>query len=285
MEYIIYKKAAEADCFTAEHAAIINGFIEDFEKSSTIKPTEEFRNIEDVSIDELSLDELNQMIFHFTPKNNGASIEQSGLVAQIGDNSANIDRHKAIYFSIGGVNVLRNINIWLKWRINRFNNPIATGVKNPYILDYPEKHNELALRWMDLVSTRKYLDYPSLIEPALHYERINMSRSDYLILEIEKGKDFPETQFDRKKSPIKYVDYAQEIYDCKIGSTDIGNDFAEDWNRFTTPGKDATIPFSKIKRAVTSEGNDALSVIRAIFKKQQVEGERIDFDLLSNFLS
>jgi hypothetical protein len=87
---------------------------------------------------------------------------------------------------------------------------------------------------------------------------------------------------------IQYFDYAKEIYGVGV-STDISNDNAEQWNRFTEPGKKARIEPDNIWRLVVGGKNDALSILIYLYHRymqhcQENGIEPAEFALLPKFI-
>ncbi len=290
IKHITYSTISEATFNTFDHQDLIRRYINDYERYSAIVPTQTHSGRSNLELADFSYEDLNTIHFHYSHKNNGKSIEKSGLIARIGDNSAEIDEQQAIYFSVGAEAVLHNWDVWLKWRLNRFCNPRAAGVRCTNKLN--EKHGseiwKLSVAWMKYMSSRKYREDETILNQVFEYERIELSRSDYYALTIVPGVNYPKEQFDQKKAFIVGSAYAEEIYGVGV-STDLGNEFAEQWNRSTELGKDVTITPDNVWR-LTAEGcNDALSILSYLYRRYtrhcKIRGEKpAEFALLPQFL-
>jgi hypothetical protein len=209
---------------------------------------------------------LNKAHFHYSAKNNGASIEKTGLESQIGNNSRKMDSKQAIYFSVGLEAVLHNWDVWLKWRLNRFRNPRATGVvRSTEINRYhsPEIWKYF-IEWSKYMSSKEYRSNITMLKQVFEYEKTELERSDYYILDIEPGVDYPVSQYDPKKAIIEGSKYAEEIYGVGV-STNVDDPNSEQWNRSTELGKKAIIAPEKISRATAFGHDDALSILKFFF--------------------
>lgn len=287
MKYIVYNSACEADFTTAQHQTVIDSYIADYKKNSVVNPKLTCSNKIDLELANFDYEDLSKMHFHYSHKNNGASIERTGLVSSIGDNSQDIDDKEAIYFSVGLEAVLHNWDVWLKWRLNRFCNPNAAGVHCNKAVG--SNFSKMVVAWMKYLASKEYRNNEALLESTFEYERIELSRSDYYALAITPGIDYPRMQFDEKKAFIAGSKYAEEIYGVGV-STCLGNNYAEQWNRHTEPGKRACITSNKIRRLTAIGNDDALSVLQYLYRKylehcDQTDTEPAAFALLPKFLT
>ena len=290
MKHIIYSSISEATFSTIAHQQVIDDFIHEYERTSAVVPTMVHSGKANLELTEFSYEDLSDIHFHYSHKNNGKSIEKTGLIARIGENSAEIDEEKAIYFSVGAEAVLHNWDVWLKWRLNRFCNPRAAGVKCATKLN--EEHGaevwKISVNWMKYMASRKYREDETILNQVFEYERIELSRSDYHALSIAPGVNYPKEQFDMKKAFIVGSAYAEEIYGVGV-STDLSNEFAEQWNRSTELGKDATITPDNVWRLTAEGKNDALSILSYLYRRylkqcKFLRKEPADFALLPKFL-
>ena len=287
MKYIVYTSACEADFTTAQHQTVIDSYVADYKEDSVVNPKLTCSNKIDLELDNLDYEDLGKMHFHYSHKNNGASIERTGLVSGIGDNSQDIDDKEAIYFSVGLEAVLHNWDVWLKWRLNRFCNPNAAGVRCSKAVG--SNFSKMVVAWMKYLASKEYRNNEALLESTFEYERIELSRSNYYALAITPGIDYPRMQFDEKKAFIAGSKYAEEIYGVGV-STCLDNDYAEQWNRHTEPGKKACITSDKIRRLTAIGNDDALSVLQYLYRKyfehcDQTNTEPAAFALLPKFLT
>ncbi len=294
MEYITYRNIYEANPFSDAHIQRIQKAVDDFRNSSTVNPDFCLTNttIFDIEVTELPYNTLENIHYHYSHKNNGASIEKEGLKALIGDNSAELDTKRAIYFSVGAEAVLHNWDVWLKWRLNRFNNAIAAGVSHSKELtqNHFKELWKFAQDWMDYLASKEYRTNDAMLKPVFEYEQIELSHCNYYALDIAPGIDYPETQEDPKKalSISAGSRYAEEIYGVGV-STDSSNALAEQWNRFTELGKPAVIEPSHIKRLTAFGRDDALSVLMFLYFAYLVDCHKngkkpAEFALLSKFV-
>ena len=292
MEYIYYSTLDQVNPFSTAHINVIDKFIDDFKKRSVVKAENcvTGSKILNLELTEIPNDDLKDMHFHYSSKNNGASIEKNGLESTIGENSEDVDTKQAIYFSVGLEAVLHNWDVWLKWRLNRFNNPHASGVRHSTELcrNYNPEIWQLCVKWMKHMSSKAYRTNKELLRRAFEFEKTELERSDYYILMIQPGVDYPEAQCDPKKCFIEGSEYAEEIYGVGV-STDLSNNYAEQWNRSTELGEKASIAPERMFRATAFGKDDALSVLTFLWSNYLVscskaDKEPADFALLPLFI-
>ncbi len=237
-------------------------------------------------LDLCGLNDLSDLKFHYSLMRNGRSIEMSGLKSSIGRNSKNLDEQEAIYFSWGAEAVLHNWDVWLKWKMTQFYNPIAAQrvIKRPV-----ENIGRCTSNWYDYVTKRSYIDDMDLLEPVFDYEKAELSSSYYFSIDLEKGIDFDPDQLDPKKELIQYSEYACEIYGSGI-STDVFSQKAEKWNMSTPLGKSVTIEPERLCHLVTKDGETALDVLCYLYRtymddcnKRGIEPPK--FALLDQFIT
>ena len=60
---------------------------------------------------------MDECYFHFTNKKNLESINISGLLPRIGENSNNIEATPKVFFSKGGYAMLKTIDVWVRYYI------------------------------------------------------------------------------------------------------------------------------------------------------------------------
>lgn len=290
MKYVRYNSLQEANFSSQEHRAVIDRYVSEYESDSIVVPELCHSDRRRIDLSDFNYEDLEQMHFHYSHKNNGKSIEKEGLISQIGANSEELDNEEAIYFSLGLESVLHNWDIWLKWRLNRFCNPRAAGVKCSTELNtiHGAELWKMSVKWMQYMTSKEYRNDDFILEDAFEFERIELSRSDYYALTITPNIDYPSLQFDPKKAFIGGSGYAEEIYGVGI-STHLNNEFAEQWNRSTELGKKARISPDNVW-LLTAEGNcDALSVLNYLYRTYIKHCKEIDeapaqFALLPKFL-
>ncbi len=292
MEFIYYNNLEEANPFSAAHSRVIDEYVRNYELISRVIPESCVvgTTIRDIEVTEMSYETLNSAHFHYSAKNNGASIEKTGLESRIGDNSTKIDSKQAIYFSVGLEAVLHNWDVWLKWRLNRFENPRAVGVVRATEINrfHSSEIWKLYAAWTTYLSSGEYRSNDAMLKQVFEFEKTELERSDYYILDIAPGVDYPVTQYDRKKGFIESSKYTAEIYGAGV-STDVNNPNAEQWNRSTELGKEVTIAPERITRATAFGKNDALSVLKFFFVSYLVQchkenREPAQFALLKQFV-
>ena len=293
MEYLYLRNIYEANPFGDSHLIMLKRFINEYRAASQVDPAKclSNTNIANLEITALPFDELDRLHYHYSHKNNGSSIEKYGLEARIGDNSTELDNKKSIYFSVGAEAVLHNWDVWLKWRLNRFFNTMAAGVRRSEELCRNRSAElwKFSSDWTKYLASKEYRKNPEILQPAFSYELIELSRSDYYVLDIRPGVDYPTTQYDHKKAVVIGSKYAEEVYGAGV-STDFSNDRAEQWNRFTEPGKDAHIEASRIKRLTAFGNDDAMSILSFLYHAYLVNchkcgKEAADFALLPQFIA
>ena len=87
-------------------------------------------NIENLDISSLSYEEIDKYFFHYSWKRYLESYDKNGMKPIIGENSVGLDRRASIFFSKGIEGVLELWDVWLKWRLDRQNNPRYKGNTN-----------------------------------------------------------------------------------------------------------------------------------------------------------
>lgn len=290
MRYVTYNTISETSFWTPSHRDVIDRFVNEYKRDSVVISSSCHSERHKIDLTDFDYEDLAKMHFHYSHKNNGKSIEENGLISQIGENSEELDEEEAIYFCVGLEAVLHCWDIWLKWRLNRLNNPRAAGVKCS--TEFNAQHGaeiwKNSVAWMKHMSSKKYRDDVSLLENTFEYERIELIRSDYYALTIAPGIDYPKEQFDPKKAFICGSGYAEEIYGVGV-STHLDNEFAEQWNRSTDLGKKARISPDNVWLLAAEGDCDALSVLNYLYRTYIKHCKEIDetpaqFALLPKFL-
>lgn len=268
MKYVRYNTLKEANFSSQEHRAVIDRYVSEYKSDSVIVPELCHSDRRRIDLSEFNYEDLEQMHFHYSHKNNGKSIEKEGLISQIGKNSEELDNEEAIYFSLGIESVLHNWDIWLKWRLNRFCNPRAAGVKCSTELNTTHGAElwKMSVKWMQHMASKEYRNDEFILEDAFEFERIELSRSDYYALTITPDIDYPSLQFDPKKSFIGGSGYAEEIYGVGV-STHLDNEYAEKWNLSTKLGEKARIPADCVWRLTAEGKDDALSILSYLYQR------------------
>ena len=90
----------------------------------------EFKNIEYLDIDNVTLEELNSNFFHFCSNNYAKEFDNVGIKPRIGKNSIGLDTEPSIFFSQGVEGILEVWDVWFKWKLNRLFNPINNQSTN-----------------------------------------------------------------------------------------------------------------------------------------------------------
>ena len=259
--------------------------------------------IEKINISDMDYETLEKMFFHYTLKANYYSINENGLHAVIGVNSQGIDKKPSIFFSGGVEAVLQTWDVWLKWRMNRLNNPLWQGKTVEEVNHIQEmfktgqatseQYYEMK-KWTEEYLSGQYKEDPEKLQELYEYQIAELSHSIYLSLPLKEGRDFVKDQIDHKKENnfqnkdnpnSKTYGFFKEMYG---NYTDYSSTTADKWNMQTIPGKKLVINSDEITQLVTGDGKeDVLSIVNEFYKmyKENVpEEKQSKFDLLDSFM-
>lgn len=259
--------------------------------------------IKKVDVSTLSYDELDKMFFHYTWDFNLDGINNEGLKAGIGKNSEGIDYNPSIFFSEGIEGVLQTWDVWLKWRLNRLNNPMWQGkteeeVKQIHNLFKTGRATKEQYQqydaWTKEYLSGEYKNDTAALQYLYEYQYLELMHSVYLSFNLQEGIDFTHDQVDHKKETnlanknnpnstsygffkVMYGDYS-----------DYESNKVDKWNMQTIPGKEIVIAPSNLSQLMTNNGKtDVYHLLESFYNayKKNVPLERqTKFDLLDGFM-
>ena len=247
-------------------------------------------NIQDLTIDNLSYEELDGMFFHNDAKNWGDDKDKNGVRSKIGKNSEGIDEYGAIYFSDGVEGALNTWDVWLKWRLGKLYAPDMQGDIDIDSKEMADGYHELRDKWRKEVISGDYKEDREKLEALFEYQEIEFKGSDYYALDLVEGEDFDPSTDDPKKVRARGDPYEEIKFGGGIG-TDFSHDQMEKWNMFTPLGEEKIIRPDRVKRLVLEGGaNDTNSVLMCLYDKYQEHcretGETpTQFDLLDEYIT
>jgi hypothetical protein len=258
--------------------------------------------IENLDISNFTYDELEPLFFHYGWKKYMKSYDENGMKPAIGENSDGIDNVKSIFFSKGIEGVLELWDVWLKWRLNRQNNPQFAG-SNPEEIksttqrfrsgNITDEEKKKWFYWRDIFINKKYLNNHNIMSKLFEYEYAEMKNSDYFIMDLKEGEEFFYDQIDMKKEKVitnakieaKAIDpFALTQYGHY---SDFSTPIADKWNMQTIPDKDIVVEPSRLKRLKVNDKDDVFSVVKYFYdkyKKEKPKEEQIKFDVLDSYI-
>ena len=259
--------------------------------------------IKKINISDMSYDELEKMFFHYTWKYNFYSINKTGLQATIGKNSEDIDDEPSIFFSGGVEAALQTWDVWLKWRLNRINNPYWQGktaeenkkLKELFKSGKASREQYYLLReWEKEYFSGDYKTNPEKLQELFEYQFTELSHSVYLSFDLKEGEDYRLDQVDHKKERSladKDNPYSKsyDYFKVQYGDyTDYNTPIMDKWNMQTIPGKEITIAPSDIVQLTTKDGKDdvwsVLNEFYDMYKANVSVEKQTKFDLLDDFM-
>lgn len=152
--------------------------------------------IEAVNIEDISFEDLDKMCFHYSLKKDRSSIAENGLESRVGRNSENIDKKESIYFSYGIEGVLETWDMWLKWRLNRLNNPewndeykdIRALIDSGQASDEQKKEYYYKIElWDGEFLSQGYKDDRAKLDLLYNFQLDEMETSNYYLLDLVEG--------------------------------------------------------------------------------------------------
>lgn len=259
-------------------------------------------SIQNLDISTLSYEQMENLFFHYSWKKYLESYDKEGMKPVIGENSEGIDPKASIFFSKGVEGVLELWDVWLKWRLNRQNNPQFSGTTQDEIQatnnrfrtgQITDEERKKWYYWMDYFKSKKYLENPLMLEKLYEYQFTEMINSDYLILDLKEQEDFSYEQVDIKKQwaiekakatgrgidPLTATQYGHY--------SDFSSPMVDKWNMQTIPGKNITIEPSRIRRLTIDGKTDVFSIMKYMYDKYQLEvpkEKQVKFDVLDNYI-
>lgn len=260
-------------------------------------------NIKNVNLIELSNEELQHGLFHFSFKKDKNSIDRKGLETRIGRNSKGIDKQSSIYFSYGLEGALETWDVWLKWRANRLYSPcfqeenkeIIEKLENGTATEEEKKEYYYKTElWNEEFSSGKYREDKEKMKFLFDFQIYEMQASNYYLLDLKEGEDFSFDEVDvKKESSLKRKDRTNDvgykIFHEMYGSySDFESSKVDKWNMNTFLGKQMIIEPNRIKQLTLPNGkNDVLSIITYLhdkYKEITPAEEQVKFDVLDSYV-
>jgi len=261
------------------------------------------QNIKDLNIDSFTYEQLDNLFFHYSWKKYLESYDKNGMKPFVGENSQGIDHQASIFFSKGIEGVLELWDVWLKWRLNRLNNPQYKGNNPEEISETLKRYNNGNISeserkewyyWIDYYKNRKYLFNDDMLKKLFDFQYNEMISSDYFIMDLKENEEFKYDQEDIKKrwaienskkfnrdiNPLTLIQYG--------AYSDFSTTIADKWNMQTIPGKDITIEPSRLKRLTFEGNNDVYSIMKFMYDKYKREvptDKQVKFDLLDKYVN
>ena len=254
-------------------------------------------NIQFIDISNLTDEQLQKIIIHYSLKKDKTSIDEKGIKSVIGRNSDGIDKLPAIYFSYGIEGVLETWDVWLRWRADQLYNPrwqeqgknVSDGMATEQEKKEYYYRKEL---WDEEFASGEYRDDKEKMDFLFEFQIDEMSASNYYLLDLKEGKDFYFDEIDAKKeksymqdrNSINYRKF-KEMY----GSySNIESQIVDKWNMNTPLGKSVTILPEKIRQLCLHNGrSDCLSIILFLYDKYMEitpQEQRVEFNMLDSFI-
>lgn len=259
-------------------------------------------NIENLDISSLSYEEIDKYFFHYSWKRYLESYDKNGMKPIIGENSLGLDRRASIFFSKGIEGVLELWDVWLKWRLDRQNNPRYEGNTNKEIVlndlrfrrgEFTLEEKQKVLEWGKCFLTKSFLNDKEMLKRLYEFQYNEMINSDYLIMDLREKEEFFYDQIDMKKQGEITSARANGREVSKAAKfmygyySDFTNPVVDKWNMQTIPGKDMIIEPSRLKRITINGKNDVFSVVSFLYDKYKKEvplDKQVKFDILDNYM-
>lgn len=268
-----------------------------------IEKEENNENIKKVNLSELSDEELQHGLFHFSLKKDKNSIDRKGLETRIGRNSKGIDKQSSIYFSYGLEGALETWDVWLKWRANRLYSPcfqeenkeIIEKMENGTATEKEKKeYYYKAELWNEEFSSGKYREDKEKMKFLFDFQIDEMQASNYYLLDLKEGEDFSFDEVDvKKEASLKRKDRTNDVrykifHEMYGPYSDFESSKVDKWNMNTFLGKQMIIEPNRIKQLTLPNGkNDVLSIITYLhdkYKEITPTEEQVKFDVLDSYV-
>lgn len=268
-----------------------------------IEKEENNENIKKVNLSELSDEDLQHVLFHFSLKKDKNSIDRKGLETRIGRNSKGIDKQSSIYFSYGLEGALETWDVWLKWRANRLYSPcfqeenkeIIEKMENGTATEKEEKeYYYKAELWNEEFLSGKYREDKEKMKFLFDFQIDEMQASNYYLLDLKEGEDFSFDEVDvKKEASLKRKDRTNDVrykifHEMYGPYSDFESSKVDKWNMNTFLGKQMIIEPNRIKQLTLPNGkNDVLSIITYLhdkYKEITPTEEQVKFDVLDSYV-
>lgn len=260
-------------------------------------------NISNLEISTLTYFQLDNLFFHYSWKKYLESYDKYGMMPAIGENSKGIDPEASIFFSKGVEGVLELWDVWLKWRLNRQNNPqykgnteeeIQKNITRFTLGDITDEERQNWHYWINYFTNKQYLENNYILERLFEYQYTEMINSVYLIMNLKENDEYKYDQIDIKKlwaiknakkngkgiNPLTLSQYG--LY------SDFSTPIADKWNMQTIPGKNIIIEPSRLKQLSIYGKTDVYSIIKFMYDKHKKEippKKQVKFDILDVYIN
>lgn len=167
---------------------------------------EEYKDMEvkNIAIQDIQNIDIRFSFFHYTNKDNIASIDKDGLIPKIGDSATGIELTEKIFFAIGPTGVFSIFDSWIRWLIaKRVTDLPGKKADIPvyrfctFMMRLPLLHHLVAI----IANFIVWLEFhfkPFKIKSFQIMKKI-LDNSCFLILNLEEGIDFSYKDFDEVK--------------------------------------------------------------------------------------
>ncbi len=260
------------------------------------------KNIDEIDISTLNYNQMENLFFHYSWKKYLESYDKIGIKPIIGENSDGVDSKSSIFFSKGIEGVLELWDVWLKWRLNRQNNPQYRGNTSDEIKATLDRYRTNNITdeerkewyyWIDYLKEKKYLSNNEMLTKLFEYQYNEMVNSVYLLMNLKDNEEFTYNQIDEKKQ--KAINYSKKsgrgidpVVSAQYGAySDLSTPIVDKWNMQTIPGKDMTIEPSRLKKLIINGNNDVYSIIKYMYdqyKKEVSADKQVKFDILDIYI-
>ena len=260
------------------------------------------KNIISIDISNLAYSQMEDLFFHYSWKKYLEFYDKNGMVPVIGENSKGIDPETSIFFSKGIEGVLELWDVWLKWRLDRQNNPKYQGntpeemqrTINRFISgDITEDERKKWYYWIEFFKDKQYLQNETMMKKLFEYQYTEMINSDYLIMDLKENEEFRYDQIDIKKLWViqeanKNEKGINPFRAAMYGAySDFTTPIADKWNMQTIPGKNIVIEPNRLKRLSIHGKTDVYSIIKFMYDKYKTEipkEQQVKFDILDDYI-
>lgn len=220
---------------------------------------------------------LNKTFFHFAPKSAFESINEKGLLALKGKNSQGIEENPKVFFTEGGLNLLRISDIWIKW----FAWHIAR--EKYFGKHYKDWTKEKAAAFKsDFENGKIYTE--DIMEKAQNKFLEMTTTFEYYVLDLEEGIDFSYDDIDEVKNRCVHdgILYFSKGFREMYGPySDFESTKMDKWNMHTFKNK--KVSKEKLMHVVSSKYGKDFNMLDMIceVRKKYIEEAKSQIDELT----
>jgi cytochrome c553 len=275
------------------------------EKQSLNESRENYQtiNIQNIDITTLSYQEMDNYFYHYSWEKFLPFYDINGIKSAIGENSQGIDPEASIFFSKGIEGVLELWDVWLKWRLNRQNNPkykgntpeeIQNSIKRFQNGNISASEKKQWDDWVEKFKNNKCLEDNYIMEQLYNYEFNEMQNSCYFTMDLKENDEFTYDQVDIKKQwAIETAKRWQRDINPSVLKqygeySDFSTSKVDKWNMQTIPGKNILIEPHRITRLNVDGKTDVYSIVKFMYdkyKKEVPEDKQVKFDILDKYIN